>query len=293
MLFISGTKRSGTSMWMQVMRAAGLPILGEAFPRNWGTFIRDANPEGFFESFYREGIYWRTNPHPTKGTYLASADVAGYACKVFVPGVVRSERAYIEHVVANLRPWRAYAKSLSRLTEMERAGREGTPQEQAPAVAQMPAHFEWWMENFALIRDASIRRYPLYLQTYDEVVQTPRETVTRLFGRMKLKGDVHVDVDAAAEAIKPEHRHFTPDDPADATDDAAPDLKPAHVEVFDRLYEVVAAHEPISGPLLKDLNNLNRELLPLLAALVKKRAETGQARSAFLKERGIQSKPLK
>ena len=90
MLFISGTKRSGTSMWMQVMRAAGLPILGEAFPRNWGTFIRDANPEGFFESFYREGIYWRTNPHPTKGTYLASADVAGYACKVFVPGVFRS-----------------------------------------------------------------------------------------------------------------------------------------------------------------------------------------------------------
>ena len=32
MIFVSGTKRSGTSMWMQVLRAAGLPVLGEAFP---------------------------------------------------------------------------------------------------------------------------------------------------------------------------------------------------------------------------------------------------------------------
>ena len=46
MIFVSGTKRSGTSMWMQVLQAAGLPILGKAFSRNGGTSpLRDANPD--------------------------------------------------------------------------------------------------------------------------------------------------------------------------------------------------------------------------------------------------------
>ena len=65
MIFVSGTKRSGTSMWMQVLQAAGLPILGKAFPRNWGTGpLRDANPDGFYETLLRNGIYFATNPHP-------------------------------------------------------------------------------------------------------------------------------------------------------------------------------------------------------------------------------------
>ena len=40
MLFVTGTKRSGTSMWMQVLRAAGLPVIGTEFPRDWGEVIR-------------------------------------------------------------------------------------------------------------------------------------------------------------------------------------------------------------------------------------------------------------
>ena len=35
MIIVTGTKRSGTSMWMQILAAAGLPVFGEAFPRSW------------------------------------------------------------------------------------------------------------------------------------------------------------------------------------------------------------------------------------------------------------------
>ena len=61
MLIVTGTKRSGTSMWMQILIAA---------PANWGNTIRDANPSGFYESLLRQGIYWRTNPHPRTGAYF-------------------------------------------------------------------------------------------------------------------------------------------------------------------------------------------------------------------------------
>ena len=76
MIFVSGTKRSGTSMWMQVLQAAGLPILGKAFPRNWGTGpLRDANPDGFYETLLRNGIYYATNPHPRTGKYFLPEQV--------------------------------------------------------------------------------------------------------------------------------------------------------------------------------------------------------------------------
>ena len=70
MIIVTGTKRSGTSMWMQVMVAAGLPVIGEKFPRDWGEVFREANPGGFYESELMTGIYWETNPHPQTGAYL-------------------------------------------------------------------------------------------------------------------------------------------------------------------------------------------------------------------------------
>ena len=56
MIIVTGTKRSGTSMWMQLLHAGGVQIVGEAFSRDWADTIRDANPNGFSESPYRRGI---------------------------------------------------------------------------------------------------------------------------------------------------------------------------------------------------------------------------------------------
>ena len=264
MIFVSGTKRSGTSMWMQVLQAAGLPILGKAFPRNWGAGpLRDANPDGFYETLLRSGVYHATNPHPRTGKYFLPEHVDGYAVKVFVPGVVRSERAYIGHLIANVREWREYEASLLRLQAIEagvRAERRAAGAT-VPEPLEFPPAYEWWMENFALIRDISLRRYPARLQTYDQILADPEAvvgTTLRWLGRG--------DVAAAVAAVKPARRT--------QTRPTSTSVPPALARVFDDLYAGVAAGAGISGALLRTLNATNQSLLPELT-----RMQTAVARS--------------
>lgn len=253
MIFVSGTKRSGTSMWMQVLAAAGFPVLGKQFPRNWEQTLKELNPDGFYESMLRHGVYYRTNPHPTTGKYFLPEQVAGYAVKVFVPGVVRSERSYIEHLVANIREWREYEASIRRLYDIERT-KNLAQNPEAPEPVVFPAAFEWWMENFALVRDISLRKYPARLQTYDAVVGEPARVIPEVLAW--IGGG---DVEAAVAAVKPENR--TTVRPESQT------VEPKFAKVFDDLYEAIAAGHGLSGPLLATLNRTNQELLPKLIEL--------------------------
>jgi hypothetical protein len=250
MIIVSGTKRSGTSMWMQTLAAAGVPILGSAFPRGWERTIKEANPDGFFESILREGVYFRTNPHPVTGDYFLPDAVEGYAVKIFIPGVIRTERAYIGHVVANVREWREYEASILRLYALEHAAeRERRPDAEQPEY--FPPAYEWWMENFALVRDISLRRYPARLQTYDSVLAEPERIVREVLAWIGTG-----DVEAAVAAIKPERR--TQHRP---TSDA---VEPALAQVFDDLYAAVGEGKGFSKALLATLNATNQRLLPQL-----------------------------
>ncbi len=254
MIFVSGTKRSGTSMWMQVFAAAGLPVLGKAFPRNWDkSSLREANPDGFYESVLRNGVYYRTNPHPVTGDYFMPDDVSGYVVKVFVPGVVRSERGYIEHLVANIREWREYEASINRLYSLEDRDRaKHKPDAEAPF--RFPPALEWWMENFALVRDMSLRKYSALLQTYDDVLAHPDKVIGRVLGKIGLG-----DIDAAVAAVKPENR--TQERPESDS------LEPELTRVFDDLYQAVADGSGIKDSLLRDLNATNKRLIPRLTEL--------------------------
>jgi hypothetical protein len=279
MIFISGTKRSGTSMWMQVMQAAGIPILGKAFPRNWGTGpLRDANPDGFYETMLRNGVYYRTNPHPQTGKYFLPEHVEGYAVKVFVPGVIRSERAYIEHLVANVREWREYEASINRLYAMEAVTRE---EQRASGVEviepfNFPPAYEWWMENFALVRDISLRRYPARLQTYDQVLADPAEVIGRVL-RWVGRGDV----EAGVAAVKPSSRtQVRPE-----SQSVAPKL----AQVFDDLYAAIADGKGIGNTLLRTLNDTNQALLPELAKL---QAEVARSQMMRHAKSGAKVKPI-
>ncbi|MEM9460698.1 MAG: hypothetical protein AAGF11_41395 [Myxococcota bacterium] len=279
MIFVSGTKRSGTSMWMQVMQAAGLLILGKAFPRNWGdSALRDANPDGFYESLLRNGVYYRTNPHPQTGKYFLPEHVEGYAVKVFVPGVIRSERAYIEYVLANVREWREYEASINRLYAMEAEGRD---KQRAKGVEvdepfNFPPAYEWWMENFALVRDISLRRYPALLQTYDQVLEDPATVIGRVLRKIG-----HGDVDAAVAAVKPENRtQVRPESDA---------VEPKLAQVFDDLYAAVAAGKGFSPALLRTLNDTNQALLSELTQLQHKVAHSQLQRQA---KAGQRVKPI-
>ncbi|MCX4240851.1 hypothetical protein [Paraliomyxa miuraensis] len=270
MIFVSGTKRSGTSMWMQVFQAAGLPILGKAFPRNWGTgHLRDANPDGFYETLLRGGVYYRTNPHPQTGKYFLPEHVVGYAVKVFVPGVIRSERAYIEYLVANIREWREYEASIERLYAMEAKSRE---EQRAKGVEveepfNFPPAYEWWMENFALVRDISLRKYPALLQTYDQVLEDPERTIGKV-----LRTIGHGDVEAGVAAVKPENRTQT------RPESSSMEAKLA--QVFDDLYAAIYEGKGIGNALLKTLNDTNIALLPELTKLQTEVARSQMKRQA-------------
>lgn len=280
MIFVSGTKRSGTSMWMQVLRAAGRPVLGEAFPPVFVGGLRAANPDGFYESLLRNGIYFATNPHPVSGRYFLPEHAAGRAVKVFVPGVLRSERAYIGRLIANVRPWQEYEASISRLYALEdeamRARGQAVPEDRF----MMPPAYEWWVENFSLIRDITIRRYPARLLSYADVLADPEGSVAAVLGFIAdapVRGGVVDDLAAALAAVKPGHR--TQDRPGSATT-LAPDV----AQGFEDLYAAVADGGLFTRPaLLRQLSALNARLLPELQT----RALESELRSA----RGKDSQP--
>lgn len=264
MIFVSGTKRSGTSMWMQIFAAAGLPVLGKAFPRNWDkTSLREANRDGFYESALRQGVYFRTNPHPVTGQYFLPEHVHGYAVKVFVPGVIRSERAYIEVLVANIRKWREYEASILRLYDLEDRDRKAAKPDAEP-LFRFPPAYEWWMENFALVRDISLRKYPVVLQTYDQVVSDPRTTLARVFERVGTG-----DLEQAIAAVKPENRTQSEIHESDA-------VEPELAAIFDELYQRIHDRTGITGPFLDTLNRTNKKLLPRLTELQTKVIESMQ-----------------
>jgi hypothetical protein len=246
MIIVTGTKRSGTSLWMQILIAAGIPHFGHAFPKDWETTLQEANREGFYESLLRAGIYYATNPHPRTGAYFFPEQVEGHCVKVFIPGLVRSDRAYIGKVIATVREWREYEASVQRLYAIEDAAST-----KASLPERMPPALEWWAENFALVRDISIRRYPVHAQSYDGLMRDPehviRDTIAWL-GRG--------NAEAALAAPKPEHRHFERPE--------GRSVEPEVADVFDELYAAIDQRREISSALLLKLNETNARLLPLL-----------------------------
>ena len=269
MIIVAGTKRSGTSMWMQLLTAAGFPPIGNAFPRNWEKTIKEANPAGFYESELRKGIYYATNPDPKTGTYLFPQDTRRHAVKVFIPGLIRTDRAFIDKVVATVRPWRQYARSLSRLYAMEReAQSEARKKKESdlPGPVFMPPLIEWWVENFSLFSDIVTRRYPFYMVAYESVLEDPDKTLRDVF---RWLGDG--DVEAAIEQVEPALR--TQNDTSDDTaSDEESDIEPEIVEVFDALYEVVRSQEPLQQSFVDRLNEANQLLSERIETAIRETA---------------------
>ena len=279
MIIVTGTKRSGTSMWMQLLQAAGFPPIGDAFPRTWGETIRDANPQGFYESELRKGIYYATNPHPKTGDYLFPEQTRGHAVKVFVPGLIKTDRAFIDKVIATVRPWRQYVRSVTRLYEMEKASKAEKRGEAPPALPDpiyVPPALEWWMENFSLVSDIVTRRYPVFMVAYESVVNEPRETLDAVLSWVG-----ECDVDAAVAQVNPELR--TQGSPTGAEDDPGDvKLEADVIEVFDELHETVRAQRPLEQAFVDRLNEVNQVLSDPIAQAMRAFAKRQQERQQAL-----------
>lgn len=263
MIIVTGTKRSGTSMWMQILHAAGFQVFGAAFPSTWGDSIREANPQGFYESVFRRGIYYATNPDPKTGNFVSPAASRAHAVKVFIPGLIRTDLAFIGPVVATLRDWRAYGASLRRLQALEdrwgqaRPLRDGETEEtRAIALREaqgrrgtLPAEVEWWVENYELIRDVAVRQYPFQLVTYDRVLADPEVEVKRVLSWLG-RGDGQ----AAAAAVLASSS-------GGANGELNVTVEPETASFFDEIYDSVHRTGGLSKAHVDRMNVFHRGIM--------------------------------
>jgi len=257
MILVTGTKRSGTSMWMQVLVASELPYIGEPYMGAWEDSIKAANPNGFYESPLRQGIFYGTNPHPQTGAFLFPRQTRTHVVKVFVPGLVRTDYAYIDHVVATMRSWREYGRSLHRLYELEDAWFASHEPDKAAELqakaarsrSKLPPAVEWWFENYDLIRDIATRRYKVNLTSYDRMLRDPEPVVRQVFAWLGAG-----DADKALQAIEPKLRSQRQQDDGDLG------VSAEHAAVMDELYHTVDQGQALSGGLLQKLNTVQEQM---------------------------------
>ena len=290
MIIVSGTKRSGTSMWMQILKAAGVPVLGAEFSAVWKETIYDANPHGFYESQFRRGIYYQTNPNPKTGRFLHPVGSRGMAVKVFVPGLCRTDWAYLGRVIGTVRHWREYGSSLGRLMSMEKSALDARRGEARPEPRRVEPLLEWWLENYLLVRDIAVRGYPARLISYARVVDEPDVWIPRVLEWIGRTDSAAVA--AAVAAVDPGVRtQFALDAPT-------PDLDSKHEEAFDTLY--AAAHDglELSPATIAMLNALHVELIDKIEAQIKeaRQAEArrrAQARAKAAAKDGVVASPAR
>jgi hypothetical protein len=217
--------------------------------------IVEANPEGFFESPLRNGINFRTNPDPKTGVYLHHGETRNHVVKVFVPGLVRSDMAFLDKVLASMRPFREYHASIDRLFAMEQANRKKEILEGLPPPIYLPGVYEWWAENFSLLSDFLTRGYPIHMVAYDTILDDPEPTV-----REAIEWLGAGDPEAAVAAVKPTlrtQRTETLPTPDEIDADTA--------SLFDELYARVRDRTGLDGDFIDALNAANDRLEPKIA----------------------------
>jgi hypothetical protein len=278
MIIVTGTKRSGTSMWMQILKAAGFPVLGRAFPRDWSETIRAANPEGFYESPLRHGIHARTNPDPRTGVFLAPHATRRHAVKVFAQGLARTDQAYADFVIASVRDPHEYASSLARLYALEhdnklaRAERYGRSPASVPYLSFAPALLEWWHDNVTLLCDAARRAYPVRFVSYAAVLAEPEREVPQVLSWLGAG-----DIAYALQAVKCQLRTQRREEGDDAS--ARADGPARLVRSCEELYQRLCWGTALQRSFLRRVERVHQLLLPRI------RAAEQAARAARRRER--------
>ncbi|MCB9744127.1 MAG: hypothetical protein H6741_16140 [Alphaproteobacteria bacterium] len=240
MILVTGTGRSGTSLWMQILEAAGLPVLGEAFPERYTPGLEAANPRGFHETCLIHGINFSTNPHPLTGAYLDPAQTKDWAVKVLSFGLHRTEKVYLDRVLLTVRSWRSFGPSLERLIALE----GGLPDTETPPD---PALY-WFSELHACLQDAWRRGYPLHTVSFERCLSEPHTVIPEVLTWLERPADLA----AAVAVVEPRL--------SDAREDPREDL-PAHwTQTFDDLYAQLAAGRPWGGELSRRCAALAQEI---------------------------------
>lgn len=241
-------------MWMQILRASGLPVLGEAFPQEATPAVIEANPGGYFEGALSSGVYYATNPHPDTGHYLSPRDASGLGVKVMGPGLVRTDISFIDRVMVSVRDWRAMSRSVHRFVENTQNGVAG----------DAPVPLLWWIDNFGILRDAAIRGYPAHFQSYESVIANPQEVVPSVLSWLGIgTGSANSAATGVVDAAL--NRSTRPSfDSGYEPEDEARQIHGSAIEVLDTLYAAIHGGVGLSTRTIRQLNTFNDEVRPLV-----------------------------
>jgi hypothetical protein len=223
-------------MWMQALGAAGLAVLGEKFPQGWRNF-EAANPRGYFECVFTEGIHSRTNT-----ARLTAEQTQKTAVKVFLRGLPLSQLAFLDSVLVTVRHPSAYAASLQRATTI--FGKDPSPWPHEP-------YLKWWLEHWMVLEDVLLRGYRCRFVSYEATIEHPERVVPEVLAWMR------VSCDQAAAIASVEASLCT------RSAEPAAELPSAWVPAFDDLYGRILRGAPLDGTFLSRWRSFHLDLTEL------------------------------
>jgi hypothetical protein len=182
--------------------------------------------------------------------YLHPDAVRGHVVKVFLPGLARTDLAFVEAVVFTLRDWRRQAASLGALERLERGL---DPSVEMPWAAYA---LEWWLENVIGLRDVIARGYPTYLVSYDAVLDAPERVIPEVLGWLG-RGEPAPAIAAVERGLRRS---------APIADPHA--LDPEAIAVFDALVGRVHRSEPLDEAFVAQIDATHQRLVPQLEVQV-------------------------
>jgi hypothetical protein len=204
-------------------------VLGETIPTTWSVHAEEAVQPSFFGTLGDQGIFYKTNPDPYSQVYVEASEVEAVALQMKVNGVLRTERAYVGHVIAS----------------MPHFGSLRTEGDKLPAVLL------WWNDYVGLLRDAATRRYPLRLVSEEALARAPEVTLRTVLAF------ADVPITEAAVSVARSLPEPGPGDP-----EAGKDLPPTVLDVFEELHRRVDQDEGFDRPFLERLYAVNQALTP-------------------------------
>jgi hypothetical protein len=257
MIIVTGTRRSGTSVWMQILEKGGFQIIGEKFPAHWQSVVEEANPRGFYESTLVQGINYHTNPEPRSGAWIPPDKVSDYAVKIFADGLVKTDFAYIGKVIFSIRKWQECEASQERMEEIKARHPELADGDQhVERAARLPTGFTWWKANFSLVRDMQTRRYPVVAFSYEALLRNPETVCSAVFEWLG-GGDATAAASVVDHALQTQQNVTLPNADHD------------YADVFDELYDTLHANRQITPAFYKKLvatdGRITQEINALLA----------------------------
>ena len=224
MILVTGTEHASVPLWMEILVTAGFPGLDRGF---------------------RAGVNWTTNPNPGTGVYLFPEQVEHHAVRTTIPGLVRTDRAYIGRVIAAVRRPSEFVAQCEQVRAIEALAPGGAP-------PRLPPWLEWWSETYGLVRDAAMRRYPAHVESHARLVSDPERVIREVIGWLG-RGDA----EAACARVKPVVNPVAAAAPSAGID-------PAHMDAFEALYAAIESRSALTPALVQKLNETHGALVPQL-----------------------------